>query len=182
MSKERMEEFENILEVEGINAKGFGTIAKMVMMDRRLTIQAKGIYSYFCSFAGGGSTAFPSVKKIMYDLNITNKTYYKHFQLLIDFGYISVYQRKGAQGKFQSNLYKLHTNPKAVVENLHNGETVVEKLPCGKNSTMEKLPCGKNSTTNINSIYSFNNNNNKKDINNKRANVPDNFYYDWMAE
>ena len=47
---------------------------------------------------------------------------------------------------------------------------------------MEKLPCGKNSTTNINSIYSFNNNNNIKDINNKRENVPDNFYYDWMAE
>ena len=47
---------------------------------------------------------------------------------------------------------------------------------------MEKLTGGKKSTTNINSIDSFNNNNNIKDINNKRANVPDNFYYDWMAE
>lgn len=40
--------FENILEIEGINAKGFGTIAKLVMIDQRLTIESKAIYSYFC--------------------------------------------------------------------------------------------------------------------------------------
>ena len=42
-------EFENLLLVEGINAKGFGTIAKMVMIDRRLHPYSKAIYSYFCS-------------------------------------------------------------------------------------------------------------------------------------
>ena len=40
-------EFENLLLVEGINAKGFGTIAKMVMIDRRLHPYSKAIYSYF---------------------------------------------------------------------------------------------------------------------------------------
>ena len=67
-------EFENLLLVEGINAKGFGTIAKMVMIDRRLHPYSKAIYSYFCSFAGSVSTAFPSVSKIMYDLNMSKKT------------------------------------------------------------------------------------------------------------
>ena len=47
-------EFENILLVEGINAKGYGTIPKLVMKDRRLTAQAKAIYAYFCSYAGCG--------------------------------------------------------------------------------------------------------------------------------
>ena len=83
-------EFENLLLVEGINAKGFGTIAKMVMIDRRLHPYSKAIYSYFCSFAGSGSTAFPSVSKIIYDLNMSKKTYYKYFNPLSDLGYITV--------------------------------------------------------------------------------------------
>ena len=29
---------------------GYGTVPKAVMLDRRLDIQAKGIYIYFCSF------------------------------------------------------------------------------------------------------------------------------------
>ena len=78
MSKTNHEKFTNILEVEGINAQGFGMIAKMAMLDQRLTIEAKAIYSYFCSYAGGGSTAFPSVSKIVYDLKISKDRYYKH--------------------------------------------------------------------------------------------------------
>jgi len=108
--------FENILEVEGINSKGFGTIAKLVMMDQRLSIEAKAIYSYFCSYAGGGSTAFPSVSKILYDLKISKTRYYKHFNLLVDYGYISVKQIK-EENKFGKNLYTLHTNPVPIPQN-----------------------------------------------------------------
>lgn len=81
--------FENILEIEGINAKGFGTIAKLVMIDQRLTIESKAIYSYFCSYADTGLSAFPSGSKIIYDLKISKTRYYKHFDLLVELGYIS---------------------------------------------------------------------------------------------
>ena len=111
-------EFENLLLVEGVNAQGYGTIPKLVMKDRRLTPQAKAIYAYFCSYAGCGSTAFPKVSQIMYDLNISNKTYYKHFDLLTEFGYITVVKIKKEGNKFDNNIYKLNTNPKkTVVEN-----------------------------------------------------------------
>ena len=177
-------ELENLLIVEGVNAQGYGTIPKLVMKDRRLTPQAKAIYAYFCSYAGCGSTAFPKVSQIMYDLNISNKTYYKHFDLLTEFGYITVVKIKKEGNKFDNNIYKLNTNPKkTVVENLHNGEEN-DQLSTEKNQKKEKSvdnpvdnsrsgdsPSWKNSMTqnsmtrnsttniNINTINSFNNNN-----------------------
>ena len=177
-------EFENLLLVEGVNAQGYGTIPKLVMTDRRLTPQAKAIYAYFCSYAGCGSTAFPKVSQIMYDLNISNKTYYKHFDLLTEFGYITVVKIKKEGNKFDNNIYKLNTNPKkTVVENLHNGEENIElsteniqkkeknvdnpvdnsrsvDSPSWKNS-MTQISTTRNYTTNINNnnINSFNNNN-----------------------
>ena len=176
-------EFENLLLVEGVNAQGYGTIPKLVMKDRRLTPQAKAIYAYFCSYAGCGSTAFPKVSQIMYDLNISNKTYYKHFDLLTEFGYITVVKIKKEGNKFDNNIYKLNTNPKkTVVENLHNGEENIElsteniqkkeknvdnpvdnsrsvDSPSWKNS-MTQISTTRNYTTNINNnnINSFNNN------------------------
>ena len=178
-------EFENLLLVEGVNAQGYGTIPKLVMKDRRLTPQAKAIYAYFCSYAGCGSTAFPKVSQIMYDLNISNKTYYKHFDLLTEFGYITVVKIKKEGNKFDNNIYKLNTNPKkTVVENLHNGEENIElsteniqkkeknvdnpvdnsrsvDSPSWKNS-MTQISTTRNYTININNnnINSFNNNNN----------------------
>ena len=177
-------EFENLLLVEGVNAQGYGTIPKLAMKDRRLTPQAKAIYAYFCSYAGCGSTAFPKVSQIMYDLNISNKTYYKHFDLLTEFGYITVVKIKKEGNKFDNNIYKLNTNPKkTVVENLHNGEENIElsteniqkkeknvdnpvdnsrsvDSPSWKNS-MTQISTTRNYTTNINNnnINSFNNNN-----------------------
>ena len=176
-------EFENLLLVEGVNAQGYATIPKLVMKDRRLTPQAKAIYAYFCSYAGCGSTAFPKVSQIMYDLNISNKTYYKHFDLLTEFGYITVVKIKKEGNKFDNNIYKLNTNPKkTVVENLHNGEENIElsteniqkkeknvdnpvdnsrsvDSPSWKNS-MTQISTTRNYTTNINNnnINSFNNN------------------------
>ena len=177
-------EFEYLLLVDGVNAQGYGTIPKLVMKDRRLTPQAKAIYAYFCSYAGCGSTAFPKVSQIMYDLNISNKTYYKHFDLLTEFGYITVVKIKKEGNKFDNNIYKLNTNPKkTVVENLHNGEENIElsteniqkkeknvdnpvdnsrsvDSPSWKNS-MTQISTTRNYTTNINNnnINSFNNNN-----------------------
>ena len=51
----KYKEFTDILRVEGINCKGYGIIPKAVMLDQRLTIQAKAIYAYFRSFAGAGT-------------------------------------------------------------------------------------------------------------------------------
>ena len=108
-------EYEDILITDGIFSKGFGTISKIVMLDKRLTIQSKAIYAYFCSYAGGGSQPFPSVRKIIADLDIGEETYYKHVKLLKVYGYISVEQRKGATGRFTSSIYTLNSHPVPIV-------------------------------------------------------------------
>ena len=186
-------EFENILLVEGINAKGYGSIPKLVMKDRRLTAQAKAIYAYFCSYAGCGSTAFPKVSQIMYDLNMTNKTYYKHFTLLTENGYITVIKRKKEGNKFDNNIYKLNLNPQktaveffpSVVENLPHGsenegypqenskncQKTVDNSHSGVfpswNSSIMHFSITQNSTTNINNntINKYNNNINWDELN-----------------
>ena len=89
-----------------IGAQGFGTVPKLVMLDARLTAQAKAIYAYFASFAGAGSTAFPRRSTIMRDLSLAPATYYSHFNLLLEYGYLSVERRKN-NGKFDISIYRL---------------------------------------------------------------------------
>ena len=161
MSKTNHEKFTNILEVEEINAQGFGMIAKMVMLDQRLTIEAKAIYSYFCSYAGGGSTAFPSVSKIVYDLKISKDRYYKHFKLLVECGYITIRQTKD-KGKFANNIYRIMSNPVSCPQNEEMDS------PCPENSDKENSDTG-NQDTNINNININNFNNILDDVDDKRA-------------
>ena len=101
-----MSEENNILQVQGINSKGFGMISKMAMQDRRLTVQARAIYAYFCSYAGTGKTAFPSRTKIINDLGMSKTAYYKHFNMLKDLGYVKS-QQEHNKGRFERNIYTL---------------------------------------------------------------------------
>jgi hypothetical protein len=142
----------DVLNVQGIREKGYGIVPKLVMQDRRLTTEAKAIYAYFCSFAGAGTTAFPGREKIIHDLNVSLTRYYKHFNLLKDFGYILVEQEQDKDGKFKRNLYTLCE----IVPSPKNGDCV----PCSQNeytaesesrSPCTRLPYTVNEYTNINS-------------------------------
>jgi len=127
----------DILKVVGIDSMGYGKIPKMVMQDRRLTPEAKCIYSYFASYAGSGNSAFPSVVKILYDLCMGRARYYKHFTLLIDYGYIEVEQAKES-GKFSHNVYILNCQ-------------ISDKKPCTQNRTTVNETT-ENRTTNTNNL------------------------------
>ena len=78
------------IKLQGIFQEGYGIIPKMVMKDRRLTIEAKSIYALLCSYAGRGNTAFPSIETQCYYLNISERRYLKHRKLLVDANYISI--------------------------------------------------------------------------------------------
>ncbi len=101
-----MSDHSDILQVEGINSKGFGILPKLVMQDRRLSCTAKAIYGYFCSFAGAGKQAFPRVTRIMADLGLCKTAYYRHFNQLRDLGYIMAQQER-RNGKLTHNIYTL---------------------------------------------------------------------------
>jgi hypothetical protein len=109
----KTKKFEDILRVDGIDAKGFGIIPKMVMMDKDLTLEAKSLYAYFCSLVGNGSTCFPGRSKILFDLRISKDYYYKSLNLLKQQGYITIKK----EGQFpQRNIYTLVRKPSKFVD------------------------------------------------------------------
>ena len=50
-----------------IYKEDFGIIPKKVMKDKNLSIKAKAIYSYFCSYAENGVNSYPGEKLICSD-------------------------------------------------------------------------------------------------------------------
>lgn len=165
-------DFRDVLEVQGVKAKGFGIIPKLAMLDRELSIEAKAIYSYFCSYAGAGTTAFPSREKICEDLCISIKRYYRHFNLLKKLGYIKVSQRKSENNKFSYNIYTLVENPKKVDIEINDSENTKEKLgkkPCSQNDHTDKKPCSRFGHTQNGNTQNDHTNNNKSFINNNNV-------------
>lgn len=109
------------IRVRGIYGKGYGQVARAVMMDPHISIEAKGIYGYFCSYTGSGcNTAFPSVSRIVCDLHMTDTTYYRHFKMLTELGLITVEQANGGDGKgFKRNIYTIEDYPAAYIQSLN---------------------------------------------------------------
>ena len=87
---------------------GYGTVTKEAMQDRNLSIEAKGIFAYLCSFAGGKDEAYPSVSKMCFDLCIEERRLRKHMKLLIEHEYIEIdkYRYKKTQ-QFANNHYNI---------------------------------------------------------------------------
>ena len=80
------------------------------MKDKRLTIEAKSIYTYLCSYCGGGTTAYPSVALQCSDLCISENRYYKHRRLLEEYGYIKIEQQKEIVEYDDGTTKELFTN------------------------------------------------------------------------
>jgi hypothetical protein len=148
-----MNEPNDFIQVQGINSLGFGIIPKLVMQDKRLTIQAKAIYSYFCSYAGAGRTAFPGREKIVSDLKISKDSYYKHFNLLKKYGYVQTVQEKSKDGTFRNNIY-----------------TLMETLPYPKNT--DTVPCHKLPHTDLPDTVKQDTKNNSIKSNRFKNNIP----------
>lgn len=102
---------ENILESEGVNAQGYGLLPQAIMFDRTLSVQSKAIYAYFVSYTGAGRTIFPKRETILSDLNMSKNAFYKHFNPLVENGYIKISKAKGFKNK---NVYTVCNNPKKI--------------------------------------------------------------------
>lgn len=131
----------DMLVFENAAAHGFGAIPKLVMLDPHLTPQAKAIYAYFASFAGAGTTAFPRRTTIMRELRIGSvDTYYRHFNQLIEQGYLSVEQKK-ADGRFDYCVYHLHEEVlrEAMSEKpIHGGKLPLDRPAMSEKAMSEK--------------------------------------------
>lgn len=86
---------------------GYGIIHKSVMQDHRISIKAKALYAYLCSYAGNTAVAFPSVALTCRDLGITKTSYYKYREELVKAGHITVERQRGDRDKFKNNIYRI---------------------------------------------------------------------------
>lgn len=159
-------------EGKSILCKGYGTIPKFIMQ-ADISIESKAIYAYMCSFAGAGQSAFPSVEKILVDLNISKDRFYKHRKELINNGFIKI-ERNRIKGKVMKNTYII---PQIVT-------SIDKEKPCPKNKEMDTKPTpyfkdtefkdtefkdtenkdSNNNKTNNNKTNNNNINNNKTDV------------------
>jgi len=97
---------QDILRASGIYKSGYGTVSKLAIFDKEISIGAKGLYCYICSYAGSGETAFPYRKRICEELNISEKTYQTYMRELVAHNYITVEQKK-RNNKFSYNIYTI---------------------------------------------------------------------------
>lgn len=141
----------DLVKMKGIFKNGYGLISKIVMQDNELSIQAKGLYAYICSFTGKGSGAFPTRKKICFDLDISNDSLSKYINELTEKNYIIVTKNKDEGGKFTNNIYN-----------------IVFTLPCPKFSDTDfsdtEIFVYDKSDTNNNNNNNNNSNNNSESL------------------
>lgn len=90
----------------GIYSDGYGIIAKSVMRNKNLSVEAKAIYSYLVSFSGAGLSSFPSTELILSELGISNRRYLSHRKTLEELGYL-VITRERVENGFSRNKYMI---------------------------------------------------------------------------
>jgi hypothetical protein len=95
------------MEKGSIMEMGYGIIPKLVMLDKRLTVEAKSIYAYLCSYAGAGNEAFPSIARMIGDLCISENRFYNHMNLLVKYGYIIKHRNFQDNNLKGNNIYEL---------------------------------------------------------------------------
>ncbi|WP_333860767.1 helix-turn-helix domain-containing protein [Clostridium sp.] len=94
---------------------GYGIVAKRVMRDNEISIGAKCLYAYLCTFIdtkAGNTNSFPGRNKICFDLKISKDTFGKYRKELEAKGYLIVTQKKEDKSKkFAHNVYSIETIP-----------------------------------------------------------------------
>lgn len=148
-----------------IRSAGYGIVPKLVMLDRSISISAKGLYAYLSSYAGKDNECYPTRSKICYDLKICSSVVSRCIKELTDAGYIRKIQVRKS-GKFTNNLYRLTQTVESPVlgdsaGSLHHSAVGEDFAVCG-NTAAGKAVNGVMNNTITNNI-----NTNNKNINNK---------------
>lgn len=144
---------------DSIYKEGYGIVAKLVMRNKELSPEAKAIYSYICSFAGSGTTAFPSAELMMHELNLGDNRFYKYRKELVDKGYITIIKQRNGSRR-EKNIYQIEVEPSKVIEHRQNKGIEDEHR---QNESLQNESV-QNDGSNINSIINNNLNSNSNNI------------------
>ena len=96
---------------DDILKNGYGIIYKAVMQDERLSLTAKAIYAYLCSYTGSKGIVFPSRARILGELKLSKNTYYEHLNQLVELDYVVIEKRKNFLNR---NQYVINDNPSSL--------------------------------------------------------------------
>lgn len=152
----------------GIYKEGYGIIPKKIMRNKDISLGAKAVYAYICSFAGAGKNAFPSLELICEELGMSEKKMYKCRKELIDHNLIIV-DKIRIKSKYSNNIYTLVVNPSEIepsqdghvqnepskiepVQNDHvqQSEETSHFIEPSQNGHVQNEPCPKVGTNNNN--------------------------------
>lgn len=84
---------------------GFGIVMRSVMRDRSLSVKAKALYAYLCSFAGNKGSCYPARSLIEGELGISSTTASSLLNELVESGTVKKVQDRSKVGKFGNNVY-----------------------------------------------------------------------------
>lgn len=143
---------------EGVLSKGFGLILQLITRDKSLSVEAKAIYAYLAAFAGNDQRAFPSVRLMCSELNISENRYLKHRKQLLDKGYIQI-KRKRLENGFSKNIYILKQDIPVSIENVGIGNVGIQNVCVGNEGTNKnssnKNNINKQQNKNLQVLYQF---------------------------
>lgn len=125
---------ENYLELDEVMADGYGIVSRKVLRADFISTKAKALYSYLCSFAGSGDTAFPSTDVMRKELQLSKDTFYGARSELEAFGIIEINTFNTRNGR--KTIYKL-------VSNAHitdDAKALVEHKMTAKTNKVNNLP------------------------------------------
>ena len=92
------------IQVEGVNCEGSGSIPRLVMMDTNLSLIAKCVYAYFCSYAGGGIDNLPHPTTACEHLSISYDEFLKAAKELFHHNYWLKKRYQFPDGTIRSKL------------------------------------------------------------------------------
>lgn len=117
-----------------IYTAGYGIVAKKVMRDKRLSPESKAIYGYICSFAGRGDSSFPGADLMMAELKMSEKRFYKHRKLLVDYGYIEIIKNRKGNRRDNNTYFISQYGSFECIQNESVQSESVQNEGCNNNS------------------------------------------------
>ena len=93
---------------DGSSGPAWGRVDQAVMRDPALSIEAKGIFAYLCSFADEDGKCYPGIETILSEIGMSKTRYYKYLDELKKCKLIRVEAGQRRQGSFPRNKYYIN--------------------------------------------------------------------------
>lgn len=137
--------------------ESYGIVLQRILRDPSLSVEAKAIYAYLCTFAGSDGTCYPSVSIMCKELGMSETRFYRHIKQLTEQRVVSVEKsRKGS--RFAQNVYSV-SRPSVSPSRRNEGtENRTPVLPTHRNSGTENEGTNNTSFTNPRGLTNTRNN------------------------